>query len=421
MTIKRDSMKKRIWLVVPAILLTFAIIAVALQFKRDPMEEVRREVRAAGLPTTPAELRALGPQTGSDAGPFYKQHQALVDRYVAKPGNSHVFGDLYEGGLSDAERDKIVLKMRSLIGPTLEGAKCDRWVMVVANGEHVRDGLSGLDLLCFIAEADARGGKFDLAIDELRSADRILVQVEQNPSLSLVWSGLYREEDKLMASFHRCMESVKGDAAGLEKGERFLKSLPSQPRVNFALKCDSAEPAMDGWISSTMDIWRESDEDPTQLDQIKDKFWYGPKIRRERARYSRLLLRIYKDLPPDVDWKTANLIHDRDWEEEEKRNGAFVYFNFKTNEDFMLKMWPSDMTRRRVELAAIRIQLLRLKTGTLPKRLPDFGPDGVDPFTGKPLLYKLRGSGFVVYGVGRKGVDDGGMALHGADIVAEFQ
>jgi hypothetical protein len=34
----------------------------------------------------------------------------------------------------------------------------------------------------------------------------------------------------------------------------------------------------------------------------------------------------------------------------------------------------------------------------------------LDPFTGKPLLFKTREDGVTVYSVGRDGVDDGGLA-----------
>ncbi len=86
-----------------------------------------------------------------------------------------------------------------------------------------------------------------------------------------------------------------------------------------------------------------------------------------------------------------------------------------------LGMWGANLTKRRVELAAVRIQEHRLNASQLPNTLPDFGADGIDPFTGKPLIYRRTASGFIVYGLGKDRVDNGGSPLHGADIVAGFE
>lgn len=60
-------------------------------------------------------------------------------------------------------------------------------------------------------------------------------------------------------------------------------------------------------------------------------------------------------------------------------------------------------------LSAIRLH--KLRTGQYPKRLEDLGLGEliIDPFSGKPFLYKVDPKkGFLLYSVGPNGVDDGG-------------
>ncbi len=415
--------KKRVWVSGLVLLLLIVGIAITMQLKRNPMKDVVRELRAAGLPTTKEELSALGPQSGTDGQKFYRLFDIGVTNYVREPGHKDDFQSLYLDQVGQSDKDKLALQARHLLAPTIMGSKCDRWVMDPLHGGRITDQSSGLDLLCLVAEADAREGRIDQALDELRSAERIVVQEWNNPSFSRMWTGLYREKDKVLVSFHKCMDAFTSDPAVLQRGEKFLESLPPQPSAYVGLKYDTGECGFDDWLGrSTMEIWRGDSEDPpSEIDKLKDKFWYGAKVLREQARYARLRLRIFKDLTPDVDWATASEINDRDWMDEEKRNGKFEFFDFRRVPDVQLTMWGENLTKRRVELAAIRIQERNVIDGVLPNALPDFGKDGLDPFTGKPLIYKRTANGFLVYGVGRDRTDNGGSSLHGADIVAGFE
>ena len=62
---------------------------------------------------------------------------------------------------------------------------------------------------------------------------------------------------------------------------------------------------------------------------------------------------------------------------------------------------------------AVMVERYRLAKGRLPaslKELRDFVGHELptDPFTGKDLVYKVQGKGFMVYSVGDNKVDDGG-------------
>jgi hypothetical protein len=85
-------------------------------------------------------------------------------------------------------------------------------------------------------------------------------------------------------------------------------------------------------------------------------------------------------------------------------------------------MQLEQIAMKRVLLGATEILLARLKTGKLPNALPP-GETFSDPLTGKPLIYKLKGNGFVLYSFGADMTDDGGRkaGAGGRDIVFEYR
>jgi hypothetical protein len=67
----------------------------------------------------------------------------------------------------------------------------------------------------------------------------------------------------------------------------------------------------------------------------------------------------------------------------------------------------------RMALTALAVERFRLGMGRWPQSLGALAPAYLeaapdDPFDGKPLRYRRLDGGFVVYSVGRDGVDDGG-------------
>ena len=79
---------------------------------------------------------------------------------------------------------------------------------------------------------------------------------------------------------------------------------------------------------------------------------------------------------------------------------------------------PTDRTRaqREVVKGMLAIQGFRSKYGRLPKKLEDVAPEflpktPIDPYTGKPLAYKLTPDGYLLYSFGPDQDDDGGAPL----------
>ncbi|HYW79334.1 MAG TPA: hypothetical protein VE890_07130, partial [Thermoguttaceae bacterium] len=66
------------------------------------------------------------------------------------------------------------------------------------------------------------------------------------------------------------------------------------------------------------------------------------------------------------------------------------------------------------------IRCYRLETGELPDTLADLMPDYLsevpeDPFSSSPLIYRRAGDEYVLYSVGKDGIDDGGPPTDSGD------
>jgi len=62
-------------------------------------------------------------------------------------------------------------------------------------------------------------------------------------------------------------------------------------------------------------------------------------------------------------------------------------------------------------------RLFKSRTGRYPESLEELVPGilkeiPIDPFTGKPLVYRREGEGFIVYSLGSNEKDDGGRSTY---------
>ena len=86
-------------------------------------------------------------------------------------------------------------------------------------------------------------------------------------------------------------------------------------------------------------------------------------------------------------------------------------------------MWSDAVARRRLLLTECRLLQYRVAHHSLPAKLPDNGRDSIDPFSGRPFIYRPKGDGFLIYSLGRNRRDDGGVGgrnLTEGDLVGSF-
>ena len=88
--------------------------------------------------------------------------------------------------------------------------------------------------------------------------------------------------------------------------------------------------------------------------------------------------------------------------------GYMASSRFLPSRHQLVESWMECLARRRVCAAGLDILAQRNRTGKFPATWSKPGVDGIDPFTDKPLIYRRKGAGFVVYSVDKDGKDDGG-------------
>jgi hypothetical protein len=79
-------------------------------------------------------------------------------------------------------------------------------------------------------------------------------------------------------------------------------------------------------------------------------------------------------------------------------------------------------TRFELTLCSVALAAYRAEHGKWPKALSDLPKDllpavPIDAFSDKPVIYKAKGDGMVLYSVGRNRTDDGGSEENYQDIV----
>ena len=92
-------------------------------------------------------------------------------------------------------------------------------------------------------------------------------------------------------------------------------------------------------------------------------------------------------------------------------------FDFKKN---LFQTCASTAATNRAALAAIAVERFRRATGQAPQSLQKLIPtylaaEPIDPFNGKPMIYRVTPKGILIYGVGENLVDDNGEDLNDAD------
>ncbi len=104
---------------------------------------------------------------------------------------------------------------------------------------------------------------------------------------------------------------------------------------------------------------------------------------------------------------------------------ALQYTNRRPMQMRWATMMANDIAVVRCARVAVAIERYRrVHDDQLPNMLTDLTPGlidtmPIDPFSGKPLLYKRTATGYIVYSVGANRVDDGGVIQDPADLLAK--
>ena len=213
-------------------------------------------------------------------------------------------------------------------------------------------------------------------------------------------------------------------------------SAPSGPKIeelrDALQRCDDIGPlvsAMDGerllfgdWFfrraSSGM-----TDEDAESLGIPPWLFWLGPAVRADHAEYLDIM-RQYADWASRPYAAEDEGIGDRlvDQVPFYCIQTRLIVPSLSGAKTAYLRM----IAHTRITRAGLAVIGAAGDDGSCPKTLAEAGIDApIDPFTGKPLVYRAEGKGFVLYSTGKDRVDDGGTVSEdvneaGKDIVWRF-
>ncbi|HTQ11320.1 MAG TPA: hypothetical protein VMI31_14740 [Fimbriimonadaceae bacterium] len=279
----------------------------------------------------------------------------------------------------------------------------------------------------------ARQGKVSEAYDEIAAAIAVGRQIGKGPYLIACLVQLAIDG---MAVQELCdlIDLSKSDPALLAKAQKTLDGAGpiADLRSSFGSEVVMGRVAIHR-VHTFSDLRAISSASGGDDDSDNSLNGGGPKLppsltQAFEARYLATWREAFEKLPADpTDWldayhvlKPIDARVDSDRSLENTMNAIL----FPSLENVALAIGHQDANRR-IAACAVRLMQDRLRTGSLPATLPDYGKISIDPFDGKPLRYRREGAGFTLYSIDRDFKDDGGRPWRvngdGGDLVREFK
>jgi hypothetical protein len=380
-------------------------------------------IHAMGIPTTDKELSALAPQTGEDAGPIYKTY--IDQSRVPNPKRSAALETLNPGfqSYSLAQRENAANIMRPFLKPIVEGSKMPRWVFSRDSVMNISDQAEldrhkvqeGGRLLSHIAMADYETGDRQDAMTELRQVEQMSQQVGQNPGLINAAEARFLDEDVHRVLF-KIVKDRPGDPIALADSLDFLKLVPPPPEIRAALG---------SYFVDQVDFYNllEKPNEDGDKPPLSIREWFHDEVyRRQKVLDIHPYREAFSKLQ-NTDW-SASSARQVFLEIANRYRKSPFYSGMPAELASFTDMWPRWIADRRLAVACLRLLQIKAETGALPATLPDFGENSIDPFSGKPFIYKPSGKSFTIYSIGADRMDDGGRhpksAGDKADVVYNF-
>lgn len=395
--------------------------------EREIAEEIAK-LQAMGVPTTAKELKAATKRKGENAAPYYRSAmgkmkkpgvEPLVDALGAfNPSGGAASVALFQPNLAAFEpifRDLLLASQC----PSLDFGKDYDKIMWIEFDEF--SPMKNLARASAVrASVCAGDGDWKGAIEALRVADRVAHHVGQEPSVISVLVGIAIRsihDRRLQHVIGRFQNDPKALAA-LQAHVASLDPLPDQ-RISLMGETMFAMQVLDH--GSFRDEFSANDFDDSS--DWKYSVMKLPPVRRAvRLHLIRGWREIWEGMPSDgQDWRSVEAIL-RKAEMKSVSDGSMVG---TISSDFfpvfgIAPAWARCLAQRRLAQSTIKLLQERQKGGSLPAKLPDYGLNSTDPFTGKPLHYRKTASGFVIYSEDSNG-DQGGVGKgYRGDIVWEI-
>lgn len=407
-------------------------------------DRTEAEAHRAGLPTRAVDMVRPPLPKGDNAADDYWN---AIPAYKSIPTQERLLGELYcltirkpdaakrfrDGGVSGAvDRGRIEAALKAW-KPVFD------WVDRGTSKPGLdwnRDWSLGVDLLlpefaslkniaralAADAEIAAAHREYGHALHRLRQIRAMAMQLEGEPLViallvGTTLRGIADREAMILAFDHREEAAFVDDIRDFFKTESIPDIRPALRGETYAglkfLEQASDDPGRFIVSMQASDDWRNPSSYLLRTLKI------GSVKNSARSKVVERYLAAWKSLPPDAtDWQTVEKVCmeiDRRFAGDGSWSGSFAGLVAPTFAH--VGQVPADtVARKRIGMTLCDLLDTRRTIRRWPIKLPG-GPHSLDPFTSKPLIYRVAADGFVLYSVRADRRDDGGTSLHSKDMV----
>ena len=402
-----------------------------------PAETAR--ARELGLALTWDDLTPSWAGTDQDAAPLYKK---ASDLYKQLPVESRI-GSFPEGPSATRDWDKRQAALhasRDVLALIDQAATRPRCWFIQNPAPFGRDPgfpsplVDLKKLACGRAELDAHDGRFDAALESLRIAATIARHSGENPGL-IRWLVKVNLDGIVLEMLNRSLVPSAMTPSRIERARTVIDTLGS-PSPMQALRGELVS-RLTIYDVVRDDLRRDALREPPSISGRLQEWWrrvkrtwvgeepegvdltaFLPRLQdpavveqayqaRELHRWNALFEVIQKHVedPLAVRQDLAALETALASGRHRADRAARV---FPMRADTMGDQFQRLVARRRLTGQALTVMGFRHRTGQWPATLAETGEPFADPFDGKPLRYLPRADGFVVYSIGKDGVDGKG-------------
>lgn len=396
----------------------FGMLQYSIHNAGSSLEGDLARAKAAGLPTEIADLHKPIP-AGQNAAPIYTKITAKLtldkklDRMVSDAGT-----------LSDSATDKQI-QAQELAWPKVQGvlAEFER-ASDLPYSEFDRDWNKGFAvlfpeysiikngsrLLAAKADRQSKAGDWKGALTSVQRA----VQNGRHAESDSVLIGLLVDvacEAIATRSLQRVVQENSRSAAALDASQKTLDNYGSLPNFKRAMEGEFVLGRVSlRELKSSHDLMPDSGDSPGSA--VMDSLLNNGGIKRGlEAKFVNAYVDFLLGLPDDGNqWHEMSTKSEEFGRQVEADNSVWNYLNKIMLPVFSQAANTIGVAETRRKLTRMEIELYRKRnaTGKFPWTLSGFGDLAKDPISGELFIYKSTDKGFLIYGVGVDGKDNGG-------------
>lgn len=402
------------------------------------LDQERRLARQEGLPLTPDDLRRKPPLTSAENAAI--EYKVLFPQFDLKSQENTAVSNCRLGRPKPGDEmmaAAILQRLRAPLAALIAATKkphCD-FDKDYSQGADVRfselaQAKQAAKLLSLQARAEAERGQPDRAIDTLAATQRLARHVAEEPAVIAYLVDISIESIVHQQFAYVLQRAARNDAA-LRHAQTVVDGFGPLPNIRYAL---GGEIVMGQVEIPRIRTWDDLQAYSNAVagdhvdhglhlripipQSVRDAF-----LSRHIMLYRNMLARF----PKSNDWRAIGEVMrqvDREVEADHSlantMNQIFAPYPATAEADGRLEMV------RNLTLTSISLLRERLRTGSFPPTLPDYGKFTLDPFNpGKRLGYRHEAGGITIYSVNRDGHDDGGKErdsnMKTGDVVRTFK